>query len=55
MCLVHVKIKSLVEIKMMCVEKFVCDGKVESLKKKFETKQGPSIICIFNRGLYLLG
>ena len=46
-CLVHVKIKSLVEIgtmwkkslKFMCVEKFWCDKKVRSLKKKFRTKQ----------------
>ena len=26
------------------VEKFRCDGKVESLKKNFRTKLGPSII-----------
>ena len=45
MCLVHAKIGSLVEIetmwwkswKFMCVEKFWCNGKVESLKKKFGT------------------
>jgi hypothetical protein len=47
-CLVHGKIESLVEIgtmwqkswKFMCVGKFWCDGKVESLKKKFRTKLG---------------
>ena len=47
-CLVHVKIGSLVKIetmwrkswKFMCVEKFWCNEKVESLKKKFGTKQG---------------
>ena len=47
-CLVHVKIKSLVEVKtmwrkswkFMCIEKFWCNRKVESLKKKFGTKQG---------------
>jgi hypothetical protein len=59
-CLVHAKIGSLVEIgtmwwkswKFMCVgkfiyvEKFWCDGKVESLKKKFGTKQGHNLVLI---------
>ncbi len=46
----NTKIESLIEIgtmwrkswKFMCVGKFWCDGKVESLKKIFETKDGDS-------------
>ncbi len=30
----------------MCVEKFLCDGKVGSLKKKFGTKQGLRLCCL---------
>ena len=33
----------------MCVEKFWCDGKVESLKKKFETELGPSGLNIVSK------
>jgi hypothetical protein len=36
MCLVPEK-----SWKFICVEKFLCDGKVGSLKKKFGTKLGP--------------
>ena len=53
-CLVHVKIRSLVKIKTMwrkswkfvCVEKFWCDKKVGSLKKKFVTKLDHNILLI---------
>ena len=53
-CLVHAKIESLVENgtmwwkswKFMCVGKFWCDGKVGSLKKKFVTKLGYTLIQV---------
>ena len=64
-CLVHSKIESLVEIgtmwqkswKFMCVEKFWCDEKIESLKKKFGTKLGLSslFVCLTNRSLITYG
>lgn len=48
-CLVHIKVGNLDKIITMwhevgnlCVGKFWCDGKFESLNKKFETKLGPS-------------
>ena len=52
LCLVHVKIESLVEIetmcwkswKLMCVGKFWCDEKVGSLKKYFGTKHGVTLV-----------
>ncbi len=54
-CLVHAKIRSLVENtmwwknwKFMCVGKFSCDEKIESLKKKIRTKQGLS----WNKKIY---
>jgi hypothetical protein len=51
MYLVHAKIKSLVEIgtlwrkslKFMCVEKFWCNEKIKSLKKKFASKHDAGV------------
>ena len=49
-CLIHIKIRSLIEIRIMwwkswkflCVGKFWYDEKVKSLKKKLGTKPSPN-------------